>query len=942
MFILDDRMNEKEKIKSIFKEKIEQFNKNKDYWFKISEIETAEKFISPIFSALGWDVEGKERYDEVIREDNIAGKRVDYSFRIESLTKFTLEAKAISKDINQKEFIEQAIRYAYNKKCQWAILTNFRSLKLFILDDNSRTPFRNIDLTDTSRFEENFEDLYLLSRNSFENKMIDSKAEREGRKKPSIQIDENLFEDLNKWRLALSSDIKKTYRGEYTTLQVEDITQKIIDRLIFIRKTEDIPIEESKLKPLLSQTNRNVYNLLKEVFNEYRAHYDSDLFLEHQCDKIGIRNETILKIISGLYWPEGRIAEYDFNTIEDDILGQIYEKYLGYILRTTETRAKGEEKITHRHEQGIYYTPTSITNYIVKNTVGRLLTESKNNEINQIKILDPACGSGSFLIKAFNFINNYYAKKIGKEIQVKLDSISKEVPITKKSEIIRNNIFGVDLDGRATEIAGLNLLLKLADISLLKIKDKKEIMPVLSKNIKVGNSLIDDFNVEKEHPFDWKTKFPFLFHVVVGNPPYISYYSRKAEFLGDEEREYFAKNYVVVGNPRARINSIQLFFERAYNLCVEGGYIGFIVDRTLLEQKTNETLRDFLLKNTRIIKIAPELKEVFKDQKVDVVVIILKKEKMYDEITKKYKKNTIDWVSNYDIDEKEDITKIEQTAFLKNKRKEFLNISRGTIEEKFNKGTKPLTDVCILKSGANVGGHSDKFLFDKKINSKCYPVLRGSSNIPRKFALRWSEGDKNCYILYDHALNLKMNAELEKQKRKKGVKINLIKLGLGDKDKRYEKPKLIIRQSASQIIATYDEKGFYTLYGLFILNQKDIKYNLKYVLALLNSDLFSYYALKEKIILTGHKKQPQIRSAGLKNLKIKVCKNQKPFIDIVDRLLFLNQKLILTGDKETDENKRIKEDIEDLTTKLNNLVYDLYDISDSEIKTTKQFLTKTD
>jgi len=935
-------MSEKERIKSIFKEKIEQFNKNKDYWFKISEIETAEKFISPIFSALGWDVEGKERYDEVIREDNIAGKRVDYSFRIESLTKFTLEAKAISKDINQKEFIEQAIKYAYNKKCQWAILTNFRSLKLFILDENSRTPFRNIDLTDSSKLDENFEDLYLISRNSFENKELDARAEREGRKKPSIQIDEHLFDDLNKWRLALSSDIKKTYRGEYTTLQVEDITQKIIDRIIFIRKTEDIPIEESKLKPLLAQTSRNVYNLLKEVFKEYLEHYDSDLFLEHQCDKIGIRNETILKIIFGSYWPEGRVAEYDFNIIEDDVLGQIYEKYLGYILKTTETRAKGEEKIAHRHEQGIYYTPTSITNYIVKNTVGRLLAESKNGEVNQIKILDPACGSGSFLIKTFNFINNYYAKKIGKEIQVKLDSISKEVPITKKSEIIRNNIYGVDLDSRATEIAELNLLLKLADASLLRIKDKKEIMPVLSKNIKVGNSLIDDFNVEKEHPFDWKAKFAFSFDVVIGNPPYISYYSRKAEFLSDEEREYFAKNYTVVDNPRARINSIQLFFERAYQLCNNGGYIGFIVDRTLLEQKTNELLRDFLLKNTRIIKIAPELKEVFKDQKVDVVVIILKKEKMYDETTKKYKKNIIDWVSNYDIDEKEIVTKIEQTSFLKNKRKEFMNISRGGIEEKFLKDTKLLTDVCILKSGANVGGHSDKFLFDNKINSKCYPVLRGSSNIPRKFTLRWSDKDKNCYILYDHALNLKMNAELEKQKRKKGVKINLIKLGLGDKDKRYEKPKIIIRQSASQIIASYDEKGFYALYGLFILNQKDVKYNLKYVLALLNSDLFTYYALKEKIILTGHKKQPQIRSAGLKNLRIKICENQEPFIEIVDRILILNEKIIKFGEKETGENKRFKEEIDELTIGLNNLVYDLYNISESEKTLIKKYLTKTD
>jgi len=928
----------KEEVKKLIKDKINQYLSRADYYSKISEIETAEKFISPIFSALGWDVDGKKgRFDEVIREDNIAGKRVDYSFRIESLTKFTLEAKSTSQDIDKKEFIEQAIKYAYNKRCYWAILTNFKHLKLFILDRESRSAFRNIDLTDLSKFDENFEDLFLLSRNSFEKKEIDLKAEREGRKKPTVQVDKELFDDFNKWRLLLSKDIKKCYRGDYTTFQVDDIVQKILDRLIFIRKTEDIPIEEPQLKPILDQKHRNTCNLLKEVFHRYRELYDSELFLEHECDKIGIRNEILLEVIEGLYLPKGRIAEYDFNTIEDDVLGQIYEKYLGYVLKTSETRARGEEEIAHRHEQGIYYTPTSITNYIVKNTIGHILKNS-NVEINNIRVLDPACGSGSFLIKAFNFINNYYTKN-GDDIQIKLDSVDTNIPLSKKSEIIRNDLYGVDLDSRAVEIAKLNLLLKLANKSLRKIKDKKEIMPLLEKNVKVGNSLIDNSSIDKDKAFEWHSKFGFKFDVVIGNPPYISYYSRKAEYLGEKEREYFFKQYAVVDNPRARINSIQLFFERAYNLCKDGGYIGFIVDRTLLEQKTNETLRNFLLKNTRIIKIAPELKEIFEEQKVDVVVIVVKKEKMYDEKTKKFKKNIIDWVSNYNIDEKEVITKINQRDFEKKKRKEFMCDSLGELDKKFIKDSKPLTEVCILKSGANVGGHTDKFLFNKKRNQKCHPVLKGSRNIPRKFALRWSDKDKGCYILYDHKYNLEINAKLEKKKRKKGVKINLVKLGLGEKDKRYEKPKIIIRQSADRIIATYDEEKYYALYGLFILNQKDRNFDLKYVLGLLNSDLFSYYSLKKKIILTGHKKQPQIRSAGLKELRIRKCNNQEPFIKLVDELLSLNKKLIRLGEKETSDIKRIKEEIDIKVKKLNDVVYKLYEITDKEKEIIEKSLT---
>jgi len=929
-------MEKKENAKKIIKEKIKQLLNHQEHYFGVSEISTTEQFISPVFSALGWDMQGKEHFDEVIREESSAGKRIDYSFRIESITRFILEAKAISKDINQKEFIEQAIKYAYNKNCQWAVLTNFRQLIILYLDNNSQTAFRNINLLDLEKFEENFEDLYLLSKTLFENKELDRKAKVEGRNNPSIPIDEHLFNDLNTWRLLIFKDLKRSYGNTYTDLQKEDIAQKILNRLIFIRKTEDLPIEETVLKPLISQTNLALYPLVDRIFKEYGEKYDSDLFSFHECDRITLENDTLLKILKGLYFPEAKLAEYNFKDIEDDVLGQIYERYLGHILKAKGSGTIGEDKLAHRHEQGIYYTPTAITNYIVRNTVGTLLKNSKK-KIGEIKILDPACGSGSFLIKAFNYLNNYYSKRVS-EVQLKLDMVNENVPIGKKTEIIKNNLFGVDIDHDAIEIARLNLLLKLANKSLLKIREKHHILPTLNNNLKIGDSLIDDRTVTENNPFNWKEKFHFEFDVVIGNPPYISYYSRKSEFLDDKKREYFAKNYKVVENPRARINSIQLFFERAYQLCVDGGYIGFIVDRTILEQKTNELLRDFLIKHTRIIKIVPELRGIFEQEKVDVAILILKKEKMFDEKTGRYRKNKINWIMNQDINEKETIIQIEQSQFAKNKRKEFICLSRGKIEEKFAKNTKSLEEVCILKSGANIGGHTDEFLFDEKKNDKCYPVLKGSTNIPRKFALKWSNLDKNCYLLYDHELNLNKNKELEKIKRKKGVKINLIKLGLGEKDRRFEKPKIILRQSAKEIIGTYDEEGYYALYGLFILNQKDKSFDLKYLLALLNSKLFTYYSLKEKIILTGYKKQPQIRSAGFKKLKFKICNNQKPFITISDELLNLNNRLIKLGDKETDDVKKLREDIADAENRLNDLVYQLYGINKEEIALIEEYL----
>ena len=127
---------------------------------------------------------------------------------------------------------------------------------------------------------------------------------------------------------------------------------------------------------------------------------------EHLCDNLDIDNEVLHEVIEGLYnTKEGE--SYDFSIIDADVLGTIYEQYLGHILRKTEKRTKLTENHAHRKEQGIYYTPTKIVNYIVGNTLGDLLKDKKV-DVEKVRILDPSCGSGSFLIKAFDFLNEYY------------------------------------------------------------------------------------------------------------------------------------------------------------------------------------------------------------------------------------------------------------------------------------------------------------------------------------------------------------------------------------------------------------------------------------------------------------------------------------------------------------------------------------------------------
>ena len=256
---------------------------------------------------------------------------------------------------------------------------------------------------------------------------------------------------------------------------------------------------------------------VRELYQHYRDVYNSGLFGKesktiHISDQVDISNEALSEVIQGLYSPEGAIYSYNFAVLDTDVLGKIYEQYLGNLLKQTPKRAKLEESKTHRKEQGIYYTPSYIVDYIVKNTVGEFIKTHTPEEIRKVRILDPACGSGSFLIRAYKELEEYWSKyyEKNKEIsesartvrQTKFnpDMEGNEIEFySTKTEILKNNIFGVDLDPKAVEIAQLNLL--------LQISERKHRLPLLQNNIKVGNSLIDDPSIS-DRAFKWESEFP--------------------------------------------------------------------------------------------------------------------------------------------------------------------------------------------------------------------------------------------------------------------------------------------------------------------------------------------------------------------------------------------------------------------------------------------------
>lgn len=250
---------------------------------------------------------------------------------------------------------------------------------------------------------------------------------------------------------------------------------------------------------------KGIYNHFNKYIEGANDKYNSSLFkVESWLNNIAIDDKVLFPIIKSMYYPD---CPYEFSVLPIEILGNIYEQFLGKTIRlTTSHQAKIEEKPEVRKAGGVYYTPQYIVNYIVENTVGEKAKDKKPEQIEKIKILDPACGSGSFLVGAFNYLLDYHLqyytneKNIGKALKEgKIYQIAENtyrLSIQEKQKILLKNIYGVDIDSQAVEVTKLSLLLKLmenesveSEGELFKHSDFK-FLPDLSSNIKCGNSLI--------------------------------------------------------------------------------------------------------------------------------------------------------------------------------------------------------------------------------------------------------------------------------------------------------------------------------------------------------------------------------------------------------------------------------------------------------------------
>jgi hypothetical protein len=304
-------------------------------------------------------------------------------------------------------------------------------------------------------------------------------------------------------------------------------------------------------------------------------------------------------------------SPYNFDAIPIHILGSIYERFLGSVIRATEKQAKVEEKPEVRKAGGVYYTPEYIVRYIVAQTVGKLITGKTPDEIAPMRFADIACGSGSFLLGVYDELLRYHAdwyNQQGREKQAKkagciqTDEGRWRLSLAQRRNILQNNIYGVDLDRQAVEVAQLSLFLKLLEderaasahqyrLEFARDANMKKLLPDLSKNIACGNSLIgwdiagtvglsagDEMRL---NPLDFRDAFPEVmraggFDAIVGNPPYVD--SEWMTKYLSQTRQYCTEHYEAASG---NWDLFCVFVERAIALCRPSGRASLIVPNKL-------------------------------------------------------------------------------------------------------------------------------------------------------------------------------------------------------------------------------------------------------------------------------------------------------------------------------------------------------------------------
>lgn len=560
----------------------------------LTEDDIGTKFIKPMLDVLGWDTRDM---DQLREQHRTRSGPTDYELLIDGKPRIIVESKKPSKSLDELHVRrgrketgpEQAMRYAWHARVDWVVLTNFKETRLYC----SRCGTEDGGLIFSMKAEELAErsdELAVISRESVASGRLDAAGKKKGRE----PVDREILVDLNEMRKRLHGDISgnKKLGGD-----PREITQIIMDRLLVMRVAEDRGILgadfiKKELDLWREQDIKSSFiRRLRNAFTDFGEVYNTSLFNNGPADKVQIKNSTLEDAVSRLY-------KYDFGMIDSDVLGSIYENYLTASLM--ETDQSGVQIIDNSKKKkkklGIYYTPSHLVEYILDKTLGERLAECKTpDDVSKVRVLDPSCGSGSFLIKAFDVILRWYHNYNANEAKKGkgLDGTLHAVPCPE-AKILKENLFGIDIDPQAAEIAAVNLMLK-------ALKKNQKLETILGRNIVVGNSLVDadeswlgslnKKNAKRLRPLDIGDSLPAeKFDIIVGNPPYFRI--RKGDIIRKSEHFEMVQ--------AEKVNASMLFVSRCLDLLSERGRMGLVLPKACAYTKGWTAVRSRVMSNINL------------------------------------------------------------------------------------------------------------------------------------------------------------------------------------------------------------------------------------------------------------------------------------------------------------------------------------------------------
>jgi predicted type IV restriction endonuclease len=984
-------------------ELVETFDRNIDTYRspQYNETQLRREFIDPFFEQLGWDVANKaglaHAYKDVIHEDAIsvgsATKAPDYCFRIGGTRKFFLEAKKPSINIKDDPHpAYQLRRYAWSAGLPLSILTDFEEFAVY---DCQIKPNQKDGASVARIMYFTYKDYLhkwdriaeIFSKDAILKGSFDKFAASPRKKRGTTTVDVVFLAEIEKWRDMLAKIIALR-NTNLSQPEINFAVQCTIDRILFLRMCEDRGIERYGQLQSISSGDRT-YPRLCEIFERADQKYNSGLFHFHLepgrttppdtlTPSIAIDDKDLKWILYNLYYPQ---CPYEFSVLPPEILGNVYEQFLGKVITLTPAHhAKIEYKPEVKKAGGVYYTPSYIVDYIVKNTVGNLIEGKTPKQIENIKILDPACGSGSFLLGAYTCLLNYHrdwyvahnGSKHSKEIYQGRGG-HHFLTIAEKKRILLNNIFGVDIDSQAVEVTKLSLLLKVLEGENSQTLESQyrlfheRALPDLASNIKCGNSLIaPDFfdnawqpqaRPEQGRRTNLGDGAPSCHSRESGNPrviPSEAEGNNQQRTTNNEQRTTNNKLYekinpfdwkqefpqifarknpgfdAVIGNPPY----IQLSMADYYDEGVSA----------YLAQKYSSSMGRL---NTFGLFIENALKSLIRGAGLLSLIVpnTLLTQESYQFLRQQILQERLVNLTSYDHPVFANAV-VETVVFLVEKTTPHKN--HVTVTQCDNKlmryETQRIPQECYLKTHRNA--------FPVKINLPALqlmltldtrsPHLKNLVNINQAIALKYDRSQS----LFKEPMGPNSRPVLDGRNIQRYalhwpgtyLAYDIKNIHSCKRTDIFEtQEKILFRRVGSGLVATYDTHQFYALNTLVVITlRQTTSLSLKYILGLLNSRFLNFYYVT--FLKSTKKIFSEIQARQLAELPIRTIDFDNPddkaihdkMVKLVERMLDLHKKLAAA--KVPDEKTKIQRQIDTTDRQIDQLVYKLYNLTDEEIK----------